>query len=192
MLSYFLLPILIGGCYWIIHKSKGELTARNNYRRRKLFGIILLVTFILSIMTLLFLASDGFYSSSLLARRTMWLFLSISVGWRWMRTVWTPFAKIQLETDSPQGLGEAISCWKHDVSKRLGLDKPREPKKKPCEYYQDSKVVDAVNSSKAETNQSNSNNKSIAEKLEEFRELYENGLISEDEYIRLKSKELGI
>jgi len=192
MISYFLLPVLIGGCYWIIHKLKGELTERNNYRRRKLFGIILLVVFVASIIALLSLASDGFYSSSRLARQIFWLVISISIGWSWMRTIWTPFDKIQLETNSPQGLSEAINCWKQDVSKRLGLYKPREPKKKPCEYYPDSRNVYAVDSPKAEINQSKTENKNMAETLEEFRELYERGLISEDEYIRLKSKELGI
>tara|TARA_B100001964_G_C13895251_1_gene449089 strand:+ start:73 stop:627 length:555 start_codon:yes stop_codon:yes gene_type:complete len=184
--------MIVGGIYWLIHKVKGELTERNKYRRSKLFGFLLLLIFVFSIISFAILYPTGFYTSTLAARRVMWLFISVSVGWYWMRTVWTPFEKIQSETDAPVGLGQAISQWKKSASKSLGLDKPKEPKKKPYEYVQPAASDNDDDASISKNAEQINNKDDVVEKLEKYRDLYEKGLISEDEYSLLKSKELGM
>ena len=57
MLGIFVLPILIGGIHWLIHKSAERNDERARYERRKVFGIVLLLVIIFNYVANIALAA---------------------------------------------------------------------------------------------------------------------------------------
>ena len=184
------------------------MTDRNKYRRKRLFGYILLAMVALNILSvglILYVLSnnpDGATYSSRLARQVVWLFIGTSIGWNWLRLIWTPYEKIQSETDAPEGLGQAMGKWKEAISTKISntFSDPNQPlrtaysekrKLKPYEYPPPSPTEEKPKTAKT-ANSNEEDEEATIKNLEKYRRMYEKGLISEDEYGRLKSKELGI
>ena len=108
MLLYFFFPVVVGSVHWLIHNSKGELTERNKYRRMRLFGIILSIVLVVSIFALIGTAAalDNDSASRLAGKQTVWIAITASVGWHWIRNIWRPFdanSADQLSVTKSQG-----------------------------------------------------------------------------------------
>ena len=209
MLSLFVLPAICGGIYWLIHKAKGSLTERNKYKRRRLFGCLLLIMIAIEIAfyaVLIFTLANnpeaGAKAGATLGRRFFWVIIGISIGWNWIRLIWTSYEKTQSETDPPEGLGQAIGKWKENLSKKIsntsndpqkssGENKSGRRKLKPYEYPPTAPTNEKFQTKITATPPTEAEDKTI-ENLEKYKEMFEKGLISNDEYERLKSKELGI
>ena len=209
MLSLFVLPAICGGIYWLIHKAKGSLTERNKYKRRRLFGYLLLIMIAIEIAfyaVLIFTLANnpeaGAKAGAALGRRFFWVIIGISIGWNWIRLIWTSYEKTQSETDSPEGLGQAIGKWKENLSKKIsntsndpqkssGENKSGRRKLKPYEYPPTAPTNEKFQAKITATPPTEAEDKTI-ENLEKYKEMFEKELISKDEYERLKSKELGI
>jgi len=97
MLSYYFLPIVIGSIYWLVHKSQNKLSARNKYKRQKLFGFILLIMLGISLALVPFIIYLKLYSPEKFASKALWYALSVAVGWRWLKTTWMSFEAIEEE-----------------------------------------------------------------------------------------------
>ena len=199
MLSLFIVPALAGTVYWLIHKAKGQLTERNKYKRKRLFGYLLTFMCMIEIFYLFSMLgnaveadSSGSYVGSYVGRKLFWAFLGVSIGWSWIRTIWTSFDQIESEVDAPNGLSSAFGQWIKSAKGVLGFDAVDVEKKKPYEYGLPSDSDEGKHTSeKNAENDEGSENQTIIN-LEKYRKLFEKGLITEDEYRRLKSKELGI
>ena len=144
---------------------------------------------------------DGHIIGAKLGGRTFALILGVSVGWNWLRLVWTSYEKTESETDAPEGLGQAVGKWKEKLSSKLsknsseskrllGSDNPNKQKPKPYEYPAPLAAKEQLPAAK--TNKTKPAEEETIYNLERYKEMHEKGLISEDEYGRLKRKELGI
>lgn len=209
MLSLFVLPAICGGIYWLIHKTKGSLTERNKHKRRRLLGYLLLIMIAIEIAfyaVLIFALANnpeaGAKAGAVIGRKFVWIIIGISIGWNWIRLIWTSYEKTQSETDSPEGLGQAIGKWKENLTKKIsnisndpqqspGENESGRRKLKPYEYPPAAHNKEKFQAEKTITPTTQGGDNTI-KNLEKYKEMFEKGLISNDEYERLKSKELGI
>ena len=144
----------------------------------------------------------GAKAGAVFGRKFVWIIIGISIGWNWIRLIWTSYEKTQSETDSPEGLGQAIGRWKENLSKKIsniandpqqspGANESGRRKLKPYEYPPASHNKEKFQTEKTITSAAQGGDNTIRN-LEKYKKMFEKGLISNDEYERLKSKELGI
>lgn len=211
MLSLFLLPAICGGIYWIIHKAKGTLTDRNRYKRGKVFGFLFLIMLALEIAGYVILISVAANNPENPAAiygkvggRTIMLIIGPLIGWNWLRLTWTSYETIQSGEKSQGGPGQVFAMWKQTIANSKPLQPLRDLEKNMKEtqaitkklkpYAYNPPLTSNKESQKeiaTEINSEEVKNK-IINNLKSYKKMYEDGLISEDEYGRLKRKELGI
>ena len=95
MLGVFILPMLIGGIHWLIHKSAERTDERAAYERRKVFGIILLLVIAINIFGLIAIASssENPEAGRIAGRQFAWLLIAGFAGQGWIRAIWEPYEK---------------------------------------------------------------------------------------------------
>ena len=191
MLSLFIVPWIVGGLYWLLHKLKGKLDdPRSKYRRMRLFGVVVLLFLILWIASILFLAASVPGAASRAGRSIIWIGISTSIAWAWIRLIWTPFDKWTSENQDPdskkvRGPVDAFRLWfsKLQLRKWLNIEKPA---LKPYQYSQQSP------SQKSSKPKDSTPLDPMEEELLRYQDLLSRGVITNKEYDEMRRKTLGL
>ena len=189
MLSLFIVPWIVGGLYWLLHKLKGKLNdPRSKYRRMRLFGAVVLLFLILWIASVLYLAASVPGAASRGGRSLMWIGISTSVAWRWIRLIWTPFHQWTSENENPDSIQargpiDAFRLWFSKLRKWLRIEKPA---LKPYQYSQQSP------SQKSSKPKDSTPLDPMEEELLRYQDLLSRGVITQKEYDEMRRKTLGL
>ena len=187
--NHWIPPFLVGGIYWLIHKFKGELNERNNYKRRRLYSFVLLIMSVWNFTSLMFQLSRGIPSAPL---HILSLLLAIVYLWYWLRAAWTPYEQFQMELHIPRSLSSAVKeknfsiflpfTWKK--SKQIEITKPVQ--------VELNSGVEELNLNGSKVKDNNVHSGSLKSKLEELNAMKESGLVTEEEFNKLRGKYLDI
>ena len=189
MLSLFIVPWIVGCLYWLLHKLKGKLEdPRSKYRRMRLFGGVVLLFLILWIASVLYLSASVPGAASRGGRSLMWIGISTSVAWRWIRLTWTPFDQWTSENEDPDTLEargpiDAFRLWFKKLRKWLHIEKPA---LKPYQYSQESP------SQKTSKSKDSTPLDPMEEELLRYQDLLSRGVITNQEYDEMRRKTLGL
>ena len=188
MLTLFIVPWIVGGLYWLLHKLQGKLDdPRSKYRRMRLFGVVVLLFVILSIVgTILLVSSPN--AGSRAGRSIIWIGIGTSIAWKWIRLIWTPFHQWTSENDNPDSIQargpiDAFRLWFRKLRKWLNIEKPA---LKPYEYSQQSP------SQKRSKPKDSTPLDPMEEELLRYQDLLSRGVITNKEYDEMRRKTLGL
>jgi len=186
--NHWIVPAIVGGIYWLIHKSKGELNERNNYKRRRLFSFVLLIMTVMNFFHIIFLFNRGIGTAP---TKMLSLILAIVYLWYWLKAAWTPYEQFQSELHIPRSLSSAIKEKNFSIFLPFTWKKAKQIEiTKPVEVSLNSKS-DEVDYDKS-IDKKKEDNKTLKSKLEELNTMKENGLISEEEFNKLREKYLNL
>ena len=189
MLSLFILPMIIGSLYWLLHKTQGKIgDPRSKYRRMRLFGVLILLLallWLLAVITLL--AGNPDYASrggSSLAK----IGFGTWISWGYIRLIWTPFERWSTENEDPntnksRSPVDIIRVWLGKLAKFLKLEKPE---LKPYQYSQQSP------SQKSSKPKDSTPLDPMEEELLRYQDLLSRGVITNKEHDEMRRKTLGL
>ena len=115
------------------------------------------------------------------------LILAIVYLWYWLKAAWTPYEQFQSDLHIPRSLSSAIKEKNFSIFLPFTWKKAKQIEiTKPVEVSLNSK------SDEVDSDKKNENNNTLKSKLKELNTMKEDGLISEEEFNKLREKYLNL
>lgn len=154
----------------------------------RLFGVTVLIFLILWIGTVLYLAANIPGAASRSGSSLMWIGISTSVAWQWIRLIWTPYEKWTTENSSSDSIKargpiDAFRLWFSRLRKWLNIEKPA---LKPYQYSHEPAPK------KPEQTSGNNALDPMEKELLRYQDLMRRGVITQQEYEEMRRKALGL
>ena len=198
IVQYFAYPALIGLIHWLIHKLTGRNDEKSRYQRKRVFGITLLLMLILvTVVGIRYAALVGTPEAGRQAgRELVFAVISVFIGKDWIKSIWQPYEKYLLKKSvknivsssaKPEDTEPFDKEKVIDQKATSELDELKsntlDPAKHPVDSTQDTVDLNPGNGSSRKT---------IESELIRLKDLYDRGLIDEQDYTKLKQKLLDI